>query len=227
MSKLLKAQKSAQKKVKSLREDLDGDELQSKEDKAALKKLEEAEKKAGEAIEFARSVERVKEGRNLSASFSSQSILARHKAGTLKGELKVLSASPLVATLDGWLGPEGLKALDDLPAGPLINTPASLCISLHLAAYHPCISLYLSCRPVLDLAHICPPSPPISPYPAVLEGLAAWPTAPADWNEEEDGVWQPDKKEAGELCVGKDEEGKPQAKMLQAPSAPVSPAISL
>lgn len=30
MSKLLKAQKSAQKKVKSLREDLDGDELQSK-----------------------------------------------------------------------------------------------------------------------------------------------------------------------------------------------------
>jgi hypothetical protein len=56
MSKLLKAQKSAQKKVKSLREDLDGDELQSKEDKAALKKLEEAEKKAGEAIEFARSI---------------------------------------------------------------------------------------------------------------------------------------------------------------------------
>lgn len=166
MSKLLKAQKSAQKKVKSLREDLDGDELQSKEDKAALKKLEEAEQKAGEAIEFARAVERVTEGRNLSASFSSQAILARHKAGTLQGEIKVLSSSPLVLTLDNWLGPAGVAALDDLPA--------------------------------------------------VLEKLTAWPTAPADWSEEEDGVWQPDKKEAGELCVGKDEEGQPQAKMLQA-----------
>ena len=49
----------------------------------------------------------------------------------------------------------------------------------------------------------------------------------ADWNEEEDGVWQPDKKEAGELCVGKDEEGQPQAKMLQASPGPAAPAISL
>jgi hypothetical protein len=71
---------------------------------------------AAEAIEFAAAVERVKEGRTLTEkSYSPRKLLERHKAGQLKGELKVLSESPLVLTLDNWLGPEATKALDDLP----------------------------------------------------------------------------------------------------------------
>jgi len=167
MSKLTKAQKTAQKKLKSVREDLEGDDLQSKEDKAELKKCEAAERAAGEAIAFAKSIERVKEGRNLSAmSYSPRSLLERHKAGQLRGELKVLSESPLVLTLDGWLGPAATKALDDLPA--------------------------------------------------VLAKLTEWPTPPADWNEAEDGVWQPDAKAAGQLCVGRDEAGAPQPRLIKA-----------
>lgn len=99
-----------------MREDLEGDELQSKEDKKELAKLEAAEQKAAEAIEFAAAVERVKEGRALTEkSYSPRKLLERHKAGQLKGELKVLSESPLILTLDNWLGPEATKALDDLP----------------------------------------------------------------------------------------------------------------
>jgi hypothetical protein len=114
--KLLKAQKTAQRKLKSMREDMEGDELQSKEDKKELAKLEAAERVAAEAIEFAAAVERVKEGRALTEkSYSPRKLLERHKAGQLKGELKVLSESPLILTLDNWLGPEATKALDDLP----------------------------------------------------------------------------------------------------------------
>ena len=167
MSKLTKAQKTAQKKLKSVREDLDGDELQSKEGKAELKKFEEAERATGEAIEFARAIERVKEGRNLSAmSYSPRSLLERHKAGLIRGELKVLSESPLILTLDGWLGPAATKALDELPA--------------------------------------------------VLAKLTERPNPPADWNEAEDGVWLPDSSAAGQLCVGRDEDGVLQPRLAKA-----------
>ena len=81
---LLKAQKSAEKKVKSMQEDMDGDELQSKEDKAALKKLRDAKAAADEAITFAKLLERVKGGRDLKAmTYSPRSLLERHKADPL------------------------------------------------------------------------------------------------------------------------------------------------
>ena len=113
-SKLLKALKKAEKKVKSMREDMDGDDLQSKEDKAELAQLEAAERAASEAVAFADAVERVKEGRNLTEkSYSPRKLLERHKAGLLKGELKVLSESPLILTLDNWLGPEASKRSEE------------------------------------------------------------------------------------------------------------------
>lgn len=117
MEKLLKAQRSAEKKVKSMQEDMDGDELQSKEDKAALKKLRDAKAAADEAITFAKLLERVKGGRDLKAmTYSPRSLLERHKAGSIGGDLTVLSEDPLVLTLDGWLGPTASEALDVLPA---------------------------------------------------------------------------------------------------------------
>ena len=111
-----------------------------------------AERVAAEAIEFAAAVERVKEGRALTEkSYSPRKLLERHKAGQLKGELKVwrepsnphphpnpnlsphlnphpnpsltpsltpnqvLSESPLILTLDNWLGPEATKARTAAP----------------------------------------------------------------------------------------------------------------
>ena len=117
-----------------------------------MARLEAAERAASEVVTFADAVERVKEGRKLTEkSYSPRKLLERHKAGLLKGELKVrrqpstphphpepnanpdlspkpdpkpdptrnpeqvLSDSPLILTLDNWLGPEASKALDALP----------------------------------------------------------------------------------------------------------------
>ena len=81
----------------------------------------------------------------------------------------MLSESPLVLTLDSWLGPEASAALDALPE-VMANT----------------------------------------------FGGRSLPTPPADWNAEEDGEWQPDPKVAGQLCIGTDEAGAPQPRVVKA-----------
>ena len=42
------------------------------------------------------------------------------------------------------------------------------------------------------------------------------PTAPLDWNAEEDGEWQPDPKLMGQLCIAKDDAGAPQPRVVKA-----------
>ena len=55
-----------------------------------MARLEAAERAASEAVTFADAVERVKEGRKLTEkSYNPRKLLERHKAGLLKGELKV------------------------------------------------------------------------------------------------------------------------------------------
>lgn len=115
MAKLEKALSSAQSRVKSMREDLDGDDLKSKDDIAALTKLQDKEKAAQDAIKFAQDVERSQKGRDLTKMiYSPRSLIERHKAGKIGGELNVLSETPLVLTLDGWLGPEAAKSLANI-----------------------------------------------------------------------------------------------------------------
>ena len=133
MAKLEKALKSAQNKVKSMRDDMDGDDLPSKDDKAALQKLQDKEKAAQDAIKFAKDVERSQKGRDLTKmTFSPRSLIERHKAGKIGGVLKVLSETPLVLTLDGWQGPEAAKSLANVSAvlDSRTTEKSGLCVAL-------------------------------------------------------------------------------------------------
>jgi len=115
MPKLEKALKSAGKKLKAVKDEFDGEELLSKDDKATIAKAEAAERAARLAIDEAKVVERVKAGRGMSAlPFSS--LLASLRAGPHAGRLTVLSEGPLVVTVDDFLGAAGKEALADLPA---------------------------------------------------------------------------------------------------------------
>lgn len=132
-AKLGKALKKAQAKAASFKEDMDGDDLPSRADKEALAKLEAKVGEVEAKIAFAKAVEVANKGRDLSEMAYDVSAMPARLAKLEGATLTILSNEPLVLTLDGWLPPAALVALETLAFNPanISETPTAeqLCIS--------------------------------------------------------------------------------------------------
>ena len=130
MAKLEKALKSAQNKVKSMRRTWTEMTFSQRMTKRSSCRTRRRRRRMPSSLQ--RMSTKPKGPRPDQDDLQPRSLVERHKAGKIGGELKVLSETPLVLTLDGWLGPEAAKSLANVShvLDSRMGEKSGLCVAL-------------------------------------------------------------------------------------------------